>query len=119
MSAQTHSHTDICMHRQNTKIVLDILSFLISWKFLHRRALARVHIFPAEVAARVWCIAFSSKHPIGSKEAAALAEALAIYFSLTVAANDNFLTSKALKTLKPIVKDEVLLKAVCEVCVVL
>ncbi|XP_037791429.1 eIF-2-alpha kinase activator GCN1-like [Penaeus monodon] len=81
------------------------------------RALARIHIFPAEVAARVWCIAFSSKHPISSKEATALTEALAIHFSLTVAANDNFLTSKTLKTLRPIIKDEDLLKAVCEALV--
>ncbi|ROT65240.1 Translational activator GCN1 [Penaeus vannamei] len=81
------------------------------------RALARIHIFPAEVAARVWCIAFSSKHPISSKEATALTEALAIHFSLTVAANDNFLSSKTLKTLRPILKDADLLKAVCEALV--
>nr|XP_053628058.1 uncharacterized protein LOC128685511 [Cherax quadricarinatus] len=80
------------------------------------RALARVHVSPMEVAAKVWCIAISAKHPFGSKEATALTEALAIHFALTVAANDAAFTRRANKAVRSLLKDEALLKSVCQVC---
>lgn len=81
------------------------------------RALARVHVSPMEVAAKVWCIAISAKHPFGSKEATALTEALAIHFALTVAANDAAFTRRANKAVRSLLKDEALLKSVCQAVV--
>ncbi|XP_071537961.1 stalled ribosome sensor GCN1 [Panulirus ornatus] len=78
------------------------------------RALARIHTYPMEVAARVWCITASAKHPLSPKEATALTEALAIDFALTVAADDKTMTRRANKVVGSFVKDETLLKAVCQ-----
>ncbi|KAG7170707.1 eIF-2-alpha kinase activator GCN1-like 1 [Homarus americanus] len=78
------------------------------------RALARVHISPMEVAAKVWCIAVSAKHPLSTKEATALTEALAVHFALTVAANDVIFTRRANKAVGFFLEDEALLKAVCQ-----
>lgn len=69
-----------------------------------------------EVAARVWCVAAIAKHPLSPKEATALTEALAIHFSLTVAADDVTMTRRANKVVGSFVKDEALLKSVCQVC---
>ncbi|XP_068244259.1 stalled ribosome sensor GCN1 [Palaemon carinicauda] len=78
------------------------------------RALARIHCYPAELAARIWCIAVTSQYPIGSKEATALTEAMAIHFTLTVAAKDAVMTRRMDNALKSILKDERILKEVCQ-----
>lgn len=52
---------------------------------------------------------------MGPKEAGALTEALAIHYSLTVAANNNALTLRANKAIAALLKNEHLLKAVFEV----
>ena len=80
-----------------------------------RCALARVHISSVEVAAQVWCIVVQVKHPLSNKEATALTEALAIHYALTVAANNKTLTRRAKKAIGQFLKDEQLLKAVCQV----
>ncbi|KAK7073636.1 eIF-2-alpha kinase activator GCN1 [Halocaridina rubra] len=78
------------------------------------RALARIHCYPAELAARIWCIAISAQHPIGAKEASALTEALAIHFTLTVAAKDASLSRRADKALQSLLQDGKVLKEVCQ-----
>lgn len=80
-----------------------------------RTALARIHISSVEVAAQVWCIVVQAKHPLSAKETTALTEALAIYYALTVAANNKALTRRANKAIGQFLKDEELLKAVCQV----
>lgn len=71
-----------------------------------------------EVAARVWCIAVATKHPLGTKEAMALTEALAIHFSMTIAAKDAIFSQRANKAIGVLLKDEALLKAVSQVCII-
>ncbi|KAK3887663.1 hypothetical protein Pcinc_008247 [Petrolisthes cinctipes] len=78
------------------------------------RALARVHISSMEVAARVWKISVAAGHPMGPKEAGALTEALAIHYSLTVAARNKGLTLRANKAITELIENEHLLKAVFE-----
>lgn len=80
-----------------------------------RCALARTHILSVEVAAQVWCIMVQAKHSFTSKEATALTEALAIHYSLTVAANNKTFTRRANKAIGEFLKNEELLRAVCEV----
>lgn len=82
---------------------------------MYRCALARTHISSVEVAAQVWCIMVQVKHPFTTKEATALTEALAIHYALTMAANNNALTRRANKAIGQFLKNEELLKAVCEV----
>ena len=93
-----------------------MLKYLCTVALSFSRALARIHCFPVELAARIWCIAVTSQHPIGPKEATALTETLAIHFTLTVAAKDAILSRRADKALKSLVNDEKILKEVCQVC---
>ena len=81
----------------------------------YRCAVARAHISSVQVAAQVWCIVVQAKHSLSTKEATALTEALAIHYSLTVAANDPILNRKAKKAIGQFLKNEELLKGVCQV----
>lgn len=96
-----------------------LLMFLYIALMADRCALARTHISSVEVAAQVWCIMVETKHPFTTKEATALTEALAIHYALTVAANNRTLTRRANKAIGQFLKNEELLKAVCEVSEVL
>ncbi|KAG0719253.1 hypothetical protein GWK47_050843 [Chionoecetes opilio] len=78
-------------------------------------ALARTHISSVEVAAQVWCSVVKAKHSLSTKEATALTEAMAIHYTLTVAANKKALNRRANKAIAQFLKDEELLKAVWQV----
>lgn len=80
-------------------------------------AVARTHVSSVQVAAQVWCIVVQAKHSLSTKEATALTEALAIHYSLTVAANDPILNRKAKKAIGQFLKNEELLKGVCQAVV--
>lgn len=78
------------------------------------RSIGQQHLFSLEICINVWRSAVKSKNELTSKEATALTDAIAVHFSLTMAANHKPFNRTVQNLITPLWKDTTQLNTLCE-----